>query len=230
MKRIRLALVAIIPLLAVSMALGQTKNTGYIVGSSHDFGANGYSWAQGEICKPCHTPHNAVEPDVSTAIWSHTLSTASYTLPGGAVVAQADALDPYSRLCMSCHDGTVALDSFVGGLGTSGPFGANSRFNIGTDLSNDHPVGKEAIYNDQSSSFNLTTTNSRGAKVVGVNSPAQGKAQLPLRSPGDGTTNVVVSCGTCHNPHGAGNGTARYPSLLRMSNVESQMCLTCHIK
>ena len=78
--------------------------------------------------------------------------------------------------------------------------------------------------------MNLTTTNSRGQKVVGVNSPQQGKAQLPLRSKEDGTTAVVVSCGTCHNPHGAGTGTARYPSLLRMSNQESQMCLTCHIK
>jgi hypothetical protein len=232
MKRISIALTTFLPLLVAGVALGQTptKNTGYIVGSAHDFGANGYTWAQGEICKPCHTPHNAIEPEVSEAIWSHTLSTASYTLPGGDVVAQEDALDPYSRLCMSCHDGTVALDSFVGGQGISGPFGANSPYNIGTDLSNDHPVGKEAVYDDTRSSLNLTTTNSRGGKVVGVNNPSQGKAQLPLRSPGDGTTNVVVSCGTCHNPHGAGNGTARYPALMRMSNINSQMCLTCHIK
>ena len=230
MKSFSIALATLLTFVLAGLALGQAKNTGYIVGSSHDFGANGYSWASGEICKPCHTPHNAIEADVSDNLWSHTLSTASYTLPGGDVLPQEDALDAYSRLCMSCHDGTVALDAFIGGLGTSGPFGANSPFNMGTDLSNDHPVGKEAVYDDTRASLNLTTTNSRGQVVVGVSNPAQGKAQLPLRPKGDGSTDVVVSCGSCHNPHGAGNGTARYPDLLRMSNQESQMCLTCHIK
>jgi predicted CXXCH cytochrome family protein len=233
MKRFRLALGAmLLPLLAAGLALGQTpapKNTGYIVGSAHDFGANGYSWADGEICKPCHTPHNAIAADVSDNLWSHTLSTASYTLAGGEVLSQEEALDSYSRLCMSCHDGTVALDSFAGGAGTAGPFGASSRFNLGTDLSNDHPVGNEAVYNETRTSLNLTTTNNRGQKVVGVNDPSTGKAQLPLRQALNGT-DWVVSCGSCHNPHGAGNATARYPMLLRATNQESQICLTCHIK
>jgi predicted CXXCH cytochrome family protein len=237
MKRYSWIMAAMLPLVVAGMAMGQTKSTPRIAGTRHNFGANGYAFAQGEICKPCHTPHNAADPSVSHAFWAHTLSTASYKLSDTELnVAQEDALDNYSRLCMSCHDGTVALDSFAGGTPGTGPaLGANSVVNLGTDLSNDHPVGKTAVYNGNSSSFNSTTVDSRGNTAVGVNDPTNGKATLRLypvsvTAGGTTTTNNVVSCGTCHNPHGAGNTSGTYPKLLRMSNVQSQMCLTCHIK
>src|SRR5678815_4935901 len=206
MKRIRLALASLILLMSAGMAWAQTKNTPYIEQTAHNFAAGGFGWADNEICKPCHTPHNAVAEDVSGAIWSHTLSQASYTLAGGVTLAQEDALDPYSRLCMSCHDGTVALDAFVGGSATSFLGPANKNY-IGTDLSNDHPVGNEAVYplSNTSGSFQNTVAGRGGAPAVGTSVPAQGKGQLPLRKATNGT-DYVVSCGTCHNPHGTGNG------------------------
>lgn len=237
MKRYSWILAAMLPLMVAGMAMAQTKSTPRIAGTRHNFGANGFAFAQGEICKPCHTPHNAVEQDVSADLWAHTLSTASYKLSATELnVAQTDALDNYSRLCMSCHDGTVALDSFAGGTPGTGPaLGAASVVNLGTDLSNDHPVGKEAVYNGTSGSFQSTVVDSRGRTAVGINDPATGKATLALRpvsvtSGGTTVTNQVVSCGTCHNPHGAGNTSGTYPKLLRMSNTQSQLCLTCHIK
>ena len=83
MKRISIAIAALLPLVAVSLAMGQTisqgtTTNGWIKGSGHDFSQSKYTWSGGEICKPCHTPHNAVHPEVSGAIWAHTLSTNSY--------------------------------------------------------------------------------------------------------------------------------------------------------
>src|SRR5204863_336836 len=97
---------AVLAMLATS-AYGQS---GGIRNSAHNFSS--YAWSGQEICKPCHIPHNGNA--TAGALWNHTLSSATYTLFEGASSAAggADALDRVSLLCLSCHDGTVALDSF----------------------------------------------------------------------------------------------------------------------
>ena len=55
-------------------AFGQT-----MVGQAHDFSGTG--WADGEICKPCHTPHFA-DTEIGF-LWAHTMSTQTYTLYDG---------------------------------------------------------------------------------------------------------------------------------------------------
>ncbi len=183
-----------------------------ITNSAHDFSS--YSWSGGEICRPCHTPHFA--NIAAGRLWNHTLSTATYTLFGGATGTSAD-LDRESRLCLSCHDGTVALDSFGGMSGTNYiPGGAN----MGTDLSNDHPIGAEAIYPTTTSTrFNPQNTSHQVVSTWG---------SLRLKSWTDsaGTEQYVVGCRTCHNVHNAGN----YDHMLNFSNASSHLCLTCHIK
>ncbi|MBZ0172437.1 MAG: hypothetical protein K8E66_08665, partial [Phycisphaerales bacterium] len=112
--------------------------SGQIVGSGHDFSS--MAWSDGEICKPCHTPHFAM-PGI-LRLWNHELTTANYTLHAGAGTA-VDDFDIRSRLCLSCHDGTVALDSFGGQNGSS--FISVGQ-NLGTDFTDDHPVGSDGIY------------------------------------------------------------------------------------
>jgi len=187
MTRFIKILAAAVPLLAVGLARGE------ITGSKHDFSAA--SWSDQQICKPCHTPHNA-NVSLTGRIWAHSLSTASYKYHGGSVsngsnlsgttgwntdtstsmdaatgtLTQSD-LDSATRLCLGCHDGTVALDSFRGkdngstGAsinqyrddskmynpnlgGSTAADGTITNTNVGdgvADLSNDHPVGFRAL-------------------------------------------------------------------------------------
>jgi hypothetical protein len=186
-----------------------------ITNSMHDFSAN--SWSGGEICKPCHTPHFAQPSTLSGALWNHAVTNATYTLFGGGVGTAVTDLDTNSRLCLSCHDGTVALDSFGGTTGTTF---IPARSNLGTDLSDDHPIGSTAIYpTGTSTSFNPQNASHQVVSAWGT---------LRLRSWVDptGTTQYVVGCRSCHDPHNRGN----YGHMLQFSNAASHVCLTCHIK
>lgn len=182
-----------------------------IVGSAHDF--SGSSWSDHEICKPCHTPHNAI-PDVPR-LWNHQLTTATYTMHAGSGTAAED-FDIVSRMCLSCHDGTVALDNFGGN--TSGNNFIPPKYRLGTDLSNDHPIGSDAEYPPEdeptwwSSEFR--------------DPPANDLRLKPWVSKHTGNTINVVSCATCHDVHNQfGN-----PHLLVRVNSGSGLCLSCHIK
>ncbi|MCF6242096.1 MAG: hypothetical protein L3J74_12210, partial [Bacteroidales bacterium] len=116
---------------------------GQITGSGHDFSGNG--WANNEICIVCHTPHNGTAT-ANAPLWNRELSSVgSYTLyssptfdAAGTVVDPVGTSTSNSRLCLSCHGGTVALENF-GGTTTGSSF-VPGYANVGTDLSNDHPI------------------------------------------------------------------------------------------
>lgn len=187
-----------------------------ITNSKHDFSS--YSWSGNEICKPCHTPHFA---NVAAGrLWNHELSTATYTLFDGSAGTSAD-LERESRLCMSCHDGTVALDSFGGKTGSN--FVPNA-VKIGTDLTDDHPIGKEAIYPTTTSTrFNAQDTTKHSVTFT------WGSLSLKPWTDSAGATQYVVGCRTCHNVHDKYRSVG-VDHMLNMSNTASHLCLTCHIK
>ena len=192
---------------AAAVAGMAVSASGQIVGSDHDFSS--YAWSDGEICKPCHTPHFAMVG--LPRLWNHELTVASYTLHEGAGTAEDD-FDIYSRLCLSCHDGTVALDSFGGQTGSSFvPVGKN----LGTDFTDDHPVGSDALYPpDPVPSW-----------WAGAFQASPDGLSLEEWEDSLGTVHDVVSCVTCHNPHNRGGF-----DLLAKSNNASALCLSCHIK
>lgn len=202
---------------AALVATASSLANGQISISEHNFSSSG--WSDGQICKPCHTPHFA-NPDVPR-LWNHALTTATYQMHEGAGTAE-DNFDDVSRMCLSCHDGTVALDSFGGQTGTNF-MGVTA--NLGTDLTNDHPVGSDAQYPPSPPpSFWATAFNPTDATGTRVGTSPN---QLRLKTWDDnGTLRQVVGCTTCHNPHNRGN----YPHMTNISNASSQMCLVCHIK
>lgn len=183
-----------------------------IVGTAHDFSAAGWN-ASGEVCVTCHTPHNSDTSVAGAPLWNHTVTQAVFTLYASdsldAIVAQPDGA---SRLCLSCHDGTVALDAFSRANPVPGTFIQGSAM-LSPDLNNDHPI-----------SFDYT--------------PALAAQDGTLRDPTNFVTalggtiqrdfmrgGTRMQCSACHEVHG--NGIANF---LRVSNAGSALCLTCHDK
>ncbi len=222
---------AILPLVFAQAAFAD------IVGSKHDFSQQ--SWSEGEICKPCHTPHNAIATNLSGRLWNHTLSTATYRLhtthvnglDPGVAGSQLD-MDRVSNLCLSCHDGTVALDSFGGKTGTTFISSIrDGRGDLGTDLTNDHRVGIAAVYKEESGGpghYRYRTIAS--AKAAGLRFevvPGTRTYDDPVTGITKTVNNEALTCGTCHDVH---NGAGVTDGLLRFSNSASAVCLACHVK
>ncbi len=186
-----------------------------ISGSAHDF--SGDSWSGAQTCGICHTPHSS--SSTIAPLWNHTLSSATYTIYSSpslnASVGQPSAS---SKACLSCHDGTVALDSLGGG--TSGTTFVAGADNLGTNISNDHPVSfaySAALATADGELFDPTV------KTVGA---------LAGKTIHDGLLfNGNLECGSCHDVH-AGKGDAGVSGnhLLIVNNAGSALCLTCHNK
>ncbi len=204
---------------AVLLVFAATSS-GQIIGSSHDF--TGAGWAQAQSCLPCHTPHNASRVEINGyaagRLWNHSLPAPGqiYKTYAGDV-ARNEALDSYSILCMGCHDGTVALDSFGGDPGSTFLTGGGL---VGTDLTKQHPVGVSAAWPEPESS-DLNPRHTWENQVFG--NSRMGRLRLMMV---DGVERSVVSCATCHEPHGRGG----HEYLLRIDNASSQLCFACHAK
>lgn len=65
----------------------------------------------GEVCVYCHTPHQASSA-LPAPLWNRTARTTTYTMPA-ARDPGASQPGAASLACLSCHDGTVAIDSII---------------------------------------------------------------------------------------------------------------------
>ena len=197
---------------------------GTITDTKHDFSASG--WSGGEICIACHTPHNANTAVTDAPLWNHDLSAvATYTL------YQSDTLNATpgqptgtSKLCLSCHDGTVAYDNTTDGTKMSG---TSAVGDVTNGLSDDHPI---------SFTYDTALATADGA----LHDPS---TAVTIGSGDDTKTGTIASamliggqvqCATCHDVHNKFTAAIVPPAttnrLLRVSNAGSGLCLTCHNK
>ena len=177
--------------------------------------------------------------------------------------------------CLSCHDGTVAIDSIINMPGTGGydvgqetaqnnqflngwdnPSGPDASTHmtlsqciichtydpdspltagaddfrvalIGTDLTNDHPIGIEYGSNAE---FNPPTATRGTISFFDGNGNGRPDGdEIRMYDTGDGPE---IECASCHDPHGVpsgGSGSLLEPTFLRTDNAGSKVCLTCHV-
>ncbi len=177
-----------------------------ITGTKHDLSAKG--WGSTETCVFCHVPHNATT-GLAAPLWNHAATAATFTLYDNTISSTLNATTGQpggvSKLCLSCHDGTVALDSFGTRTGTNFMPGSAK---LGTDLSNDHPISFLYDAALATADGGLVTPTSTSSVVTGI----------PLFS-------GKLECATCHNVHSNTNSP-----FLRTSNAASALCLKCHLK
>ncbi len=198
----------------VAQAPAAIKNT------KHDLSVNSTgatikatSAAETQICVFCHVPHNSstagplwnrANPAALPAYTPYTSTTMNTTM------GQPDGT---SLLCLSCHDGTLALGDLLSrgatrvalaGVTGTGTLPAGNS-NVGRDLSDDHPV---SIVYDAA----LATADGQLANPATLT----GKVRL---------WGTKLQCTSCHDAHDSVNG-----KFLVMSNNASALCIVCHTK
>lgn len=205
--------------IGLALLLPATEPSAAITGSAHDFSA--YGWSGGRVCIVCHTPHGADKTVADAPLWNHAVTTATYSLYSGSSTLNATLGQPtgVSKLCLSCHDGTVAIDSYGGNTGTTTVDTINTAANVGTDLADDHPISftyDSALAAADGELVDPAADGDSDPNTVGLAAP-----YLPLY-------NGNMQCASCHDVHNtvsAGN-----PSLLLKTTAGSAICLTCHQK
>jgi hypothetical protein len=188
-----------------------------------------------QICIFCHTPHNA---SPAQPLWNHELSAVvnyviytSLTLQSYSSAAEAPPIDGDSKLCLSCHDGTVAIGSIVsrgdeimmvtvpGVIDSSGKLIGGPGY-IGTDLSDicqgGHPfsiIFDEALVNKRYTA-----------------DPPLSRLKWPIVDPDvklrPTQGGYGVQCTACHNPH-ENKALEGWPPFWQKPRHED-VCMVCH--
>jgi hypothetical protein len=241
-----------------------------------------------EICVFCHTPHGA-DVNAPAPLWNKRLGAAGAPAGGGTYTTYASLQTPsldgsvaavgsISMACLSCHDGTQAMDNIINAPGSGGivadgggnggrafTWNAGGTVNaagnlasgaalLGTDLSNDHPIGIQYCGGGLTGAATTVTGTCRDSDFVApltqsinanqvfwIETGGAGKQRtdLPLYvRPGEVVaTGPLVECASCHDPHvstgqagPAGTGRVSGETFLRVSNASSAVCTACHVK
>ncbi len=210
--------------------------------------------SESQICVFCHTPHGASNID-RAPLWNRSLSTSSYVPYSSSSLDAVDVGQPEgkSKLCLSCHDGTIAIGSvnvlnrnenqtvaFSGakadGTIADGAQGSKSGYTrrLGLNLSNDHPISFTYDSDLSLRDGELRTPNEPGAPVAertpGVHS------KLPLED-------SQMECISCHDPHVTDDTSEVSIKFLRVNRFQQVpptegdfnergdiICLGCHNK
>ena len=182
----------------------------------HDLSPGSISPIQGPrpgSCTYCHVPHSG--NGNLAPLWNQVLSTSTYDTYTSTTYLQRNnqqmPLGSDSGLCLSCHDGTIAVADTVlfGQLPIRGSWLQGDDFT--THLQSSHPFSLvKPLVDDIDLIATLVSQGKTGDKT--------GAVQLIMGN---------VECTSCHNPHVQAIDKLSMNFLVRDSS-NAQMCLACH--
>ncbi len=215
-----------------------------------------------EICVFCHTPHGATSFPGSP-LWNRQLSGQTYTvytsssLDAESIQGQLDQPGGTSKLCLSCHDGTLAIgqvnvkggqqnvDISLTGAAGDGTMPAGAGIDtgftrdLGIDLRNDHPIS--LTYTAELAQADTELRDPDSVTHIAVRAPGV-RPLLPLEATGTGG-DEQLQCGTCHDPHVRDTDATKPIKFLRANRFQEAtpgqaafnetgdiICIGCHFK
>lgn len=234
------------------LTLTMTAQAGLLTtpNNPHNFSAR--SWNNdptdpNTVCSVCHTPHHG-DPNAGP-LWNHNpISATGWKMYANGVSPGANikysplpAPNASSLACLSCHDGSIAVNAYGGTTHGTAEFVTNSAAisENSQDLTHSHPI-----------SFNYDS-------IVG-NGPGKDKwlyvSSSPVLTPDANSPNFMpgndmsikgflldsqgnVECSSCHDVHsqeGSPWDTTINPHLVKINGtaggVGSLLCRSCHDK
>ncbi len=244
MKNLRLIAIGLLAAMAIALPRLAQASQG-IKGSPHDFSdqtnffVNGTNWVpNNNLCEVCHVIHKAAYSSQTIGpLWNHTTTVGKTYTPFTSPRLTADgypngAAPGYASLaCLSCHDGSIAINEQGGKTAPTGGAAVNipswAQVAVGgTDLSGTHPIGisYDTVY-AKDGYLNPVTT-----PITDAGSDTKTIAQEMLfQEAGSSDTLECASCHDIHQQKGA-SSTTRDSLLVGSDGVASALCLTCHVK
>ncbi|MEN8229895.1 MAG: cytochrome c3 family protein [Bacteroidota bacterium] len=171
--KILLLILWFVPVAAHSQSVAYTKHNLSVRGAIENQSSSVQS-----MCEFCHTPHS-IKPAIPS--WTRSNPGTRYIMYDQMISSTSNIPADPSRqpdgssiLCLSCHDGTIALGSSQSAM----PPGSSSI--LGTDLSDDHPIS--FIYD-------------------AALAASDGQLKYTPMFPASVDANSKIQCASCHDPH-----------------------------
>ncbi|MDI6872547.1 MAG: cytochrome c3 family protein [Bacillota bacterium] len=226
------------------LGLAATAHAASIVGSFHDLAhiddvhtTPPEGWGRtfddyNEVCVYCHTPHHADQ--TQGALWNRPAQTTTYTVYSSPTLDSAPGQPGRaSKLCLSCHDGSIAVDTvlnpppYVASAGVHGTM-IYPRQQPLVDCGSCHQPAFATWFGDFSPTYFNNSLEAEHPVGITYNPSAPDLVPLPAGGKFPNGVRVIdgkVECLSCHNPH----DPAIRPFLVT-SNAGSALCYTCHKK
>jgi len=205
----RFLLVLLIFSLVATTAIAQVSGDALGVHNLGPGSPSPVTGARSDACSYCHAPHSGL----NIGLWNQKLTTQVYTNYTSTTEKNSGTqplLGSDSNMCLSCHDGTVAVGS-TAAYGQITMRGSMNTQDIFTSMQLSHPFSLALPLKDN---VDLVAT----LAASGHTADATGSVQL---------INGNIECTTCHNPHVQAKDIISQNFLVKDSS-SGQLCLACH--